>query len=198
MKIKREVYKLSRTIHWISSAFCFAVLLLFATTGITLNHTDWFSANISSHEQVLTMSKTAHQQLENSNEENRLSYAIAWVKKNLDLNLATRIEQDDIEITFDYPRPGGYTLVIFDIELGEVIVEDHSRGFVSKMNDLHKGRHSGAVWSWVIDISAILMLIFSITGLVLLYQYSKNRPSTWPLLLIGLAIPLFIIILFIP
>lgn len=198
MKIKKEIYKLSRVIHWVSSAFCFAILLLFAATGITLNHTDWFSADMSSHEQIITLDKTLQQALQNSNEEERLTFAIQWVKTTLDLNLATRIEQDEIEITFDYPRPGGYTLVIFDIELGEVIVEDHSRGFVSKMNDLHKGRHSGLVWSWVIDISAALMLIFSITGLILLYQYSRNRPSTWPLLVIGLAIPFTIILVFVP
>jgi len=41
-------------------------------------------------------------------------------------------------------------------------------GFVAVINDLHKGRDSGAGWSLLVDLSAILMIVVSVTGLVLI------------------------------
>jgi hypothetical protein len=46
----------------------------------------------------------------------------------------------------------------------------------AKLNDLHKGRNSGGLWSFIIDLSAFLMIVFSITGLLLaLAQRRINR-----------------------
>jgi hypothetical protein len=43
------------------------------------------------------------------------------------------------------------------------------------MNDLHKGRDTGRVWSIAIDVSAALLVFISITGLTLLYFVHKYR-----------------------
>jgi len=34
-------------------------------------------------------------------------------------------------------------------------------------NDLHKGRDTGKTWSILIDVSAVLMTLISLTGLIL-------------------------------
>ena len=39
-------------------------------------------------------------------------------------------------------------------------------GLVAVINDLHKGCDSGSGWSVVIDLSAVLMVLVSLTGLV--------------------------------
>ena len=48
-------------------------------------------------------------------------------------------------------------------------------GMVALINDLHKGRDTGIPWSVVIDLSAVLMAVSAITGLVLLYSIKRKR-----------------------
>jgi hypothetical protein len=46
---------------------------------------------------------------------------------------------------------------------------------VALINDLHKGRDTGAAWSVVIDVSAVLMTVSSLTGLALLCTLRRRR-----------------------
>ena len=50
-------------------------------------------------------------------------------------------------------------------------------GFVAVINDLHKGRDTGKVWGWVIDLSAVLLTLVSLSGLVLIFFVYKKRLS---------------------
>ena len=80
---------------------------------------------------------------------------------------------------------------------GAVASEVTSRGWISYLNDLHKGRNSGGEWSLFIDIFSFACLVFAITGLFLLQLHSAKRKSTWPLVGFGLAIPAAIAVIFI-
>lgn len=42
------------------------------------------------------------------------------------------------------------------------------------------GRNTGAAWRWFIDIFAIACVLFSATGVGILYLHAKNRPMAWP------------------
>jgi hypothetical protein len=75
--------------------------------------------------------------------------------------------------------------------------ESTDRGWISYLNDLHKGRNAGAVWSWFIDIFALACLIFSITGLFLLKMHAGQRGATWPMVALGIVVPLVLAIIFI-
>jgi len=83
------------------------------------------------------------------------------------------------------------------LESGELEYELTDRGWIAYFNDLHKGRHSGEAWSWFIDLFAVACVVFSLTGLLLLQRHAGNRPSTWPLVGLGLVIPLLLALLFI-
>ena len=37
-RVRLRVYRTTHLLHWISAAVCFAALMLFTITGITLNH----------------------------------------------------------------------------------------------------------------------------------------------------------------
>ena len=52
-------------------------------------------------------------------------------------------------------------------------------------------------WSWFLDIFAVACLVFSLTGLVLLKMHAGNRSATWPMVGLGLVIPLVLALLFI-
>ena len=80
---------------------------------------------------------------------------------------------------------------------GAVTAERTDRGWVSYLNDLHKGRNTGAIWFWFIDLFALACVIFTITGLLLLQLHARHRPSTWPLVALSLAVPVLIALAFI-
>ena len=67
----------------------------------------------------------------------------------------------------------------------EALRERTTRGWVAWLNDLHKGRDTGPVWYWFIDVFAGVCIVFCLTGLVLLQFHASKRPSTWPLVGFG-------------
>ena len=62
---------------------------------------------------------------------------------------------------------------------------------VSLLNDLHRGKNVGTAWSWLIVISAIIILLLSLAGYIL-FLTIKTRLVTN---LILTALSLFAIIL---
>lgn len=187
--------------HWISSAACLVAMLLFAATGITLNH----AAQIEAHPQVT--SKQAQlpgellAQLSAQRHQDK-DVVPALLKTWLDRQLGVSIDQQvgewsSEELYVSLPRPGGDAWLRVDLGNGKVEYEKTDRGWISYFNDLHKGRNTGSAWGWFIDVFAVACLVFCITGLFLLQLHSGNRPITWPLVGLGLVVPLLLAIVFI-
>jgi hypothetical protein len=187
--------------HWMSSAVSLIGLLLFAITGFTLNH----AADIEGSPVVtqksaqmppalLTRLKTSVPEAEKA----PLPKDVAtWVEDSFPVKATADAEWSADEVYLAAPRPGGDAWVAIDLETGAASSEVTSRGWISYLNDLHKGRNSGGEWGLFIDIFAFACLVFAITGLFLLQLHSAKRKSTWPLVGMGLAIPAAIAIIFI-
>ena len=125
-------------------------------------------------------------------------FHIAYELDVLEIRLAEReAEWSDGELYVALPRPGGDAWLSLSSETGELEYESTDRGWIAYFNDLHKGRHTGEAWSWFIDFFAVACVVFSLTGLLLLQRHAGNRPSTWPLVGLGLVIPLLLALLFI-
>jgi len=187
--------------HWISAAICLVGMLLFAITGITLNHAGAIETKPKTVEvegqlppELIAVAKTAQTSKGALPEDIRV-----WLSKDLDVKApkAAPIEWTDEEAYVSLPRPGGDGWVTFDAVSGEVLAERTDRGPIAYLNDLHKGRNSGAVWSLFLDVFAIGCIVFCATGLVLLQLHSRARKITWPLVGLGLAVPLILVLLFI-
>lgn len=188
--------------HWISSAICLIGMLLFTVTGITLNH----AADISAQPQVarrhVTLPATLVETLTPTTGElatAALPPPLAdWLTSALDIGLPNaQAEWSPEEIYLALPRPGGDAWLRIDRESGQVEYERTDRGWVAYFNDLHKGRDTGSPWRWFIDIFAVACLVFCISGLFILQFHAGNRPSTWPMVGLGLVLPLLLAILFI-
>ena len=94
-----------------------------------------------------------------------------------------RIDDDQVQISFKGP---GYSADGFaDRRSGKYELNENRLGLVAVINDLHKGRDTGKVWSGVIDISAILMVLVSLSGLVLIFFLQKKLRSGLVALAIG-------------
>lgn len=186
--------------HWMSSAISLIGLLLFAITGFTLNH----AADIEGA--PIVAEKTAQMPAQLLN---RLGFdpaggkgalpkpVAAWVEEHFPVKASGEAEWSVDEIYLPAPRPGGDAWVAIDRATGQTTGEVTDRGWISYLNDLHKGRNSGTEWSLFIDIFAFACLIFAITGLLLLWLHSAKRKSTWPLVGAGLVLPAAIAVVFI-
>jgi len=188
--------------HWISSALCLVGMILFAATGITLNHASQIEAKAEVVTQKAQLPEPLRAELEAAAEadgKGPLPAAVAaWLQQTLALEPGAREpEWNDGEIYLSLPRPGGDAWVSIELEDGAVEYERTDRGWISYFNDLHKGRNAGAAWGWFIDVFAVACLVFCITGLFLLQIHAGNRPATWPIVGLGLVIPLVLAILFI-
>lgn len=183
--------------HWISSALCLIGMLLFAATGITLNHAGSIEAKpvVEEHRGQLPPDLISILTVDTA----EIPEAVAaWLEREMRVSTAGRaVEWSPEELYVSLPRPGGDAWLSIDRASGEVLHEVTDRGWISYLNDLHKGRNTGTAWSWFIDIFAVACLIFCITGLFLLQMHARARPSTWPVVALGLVAPLLLMILFI-
>jgi hypothetical protein len=187
--------------HWMSSAVSLIGLLLFAITGFTLNHAADIEGSPVVAQKSAQMPPALLTRLKASvpdAEKAPLPSDVAgWVEDSFPVKASGDAEWSADEVYLAAPRPGGDAWVAIDLTTGAASSEVTSRGWISYLNDLHKGRNSGGEWSLFIDIFAFACLVFAITGLFLLQLHSAKRKSTWPLVGMGLAIPAAIAIIFI-
>ncbi len=176
-------------------------MLLFAITGITLNHAHQIPAQKSTLSLDASLDQAVLQNLvlpeaESGPLPRELRHEI---RRQLGVYVPGAVEAEwyEDEIYVPLPRPGGDAWMSVDLISGEVIYEKTTRGVVAYLNDLHKGRNTGTAWSWFIDVFAVACVVFSITGLWLLIRLQKTRPGTWPAVVLGVVAPLIIIILFV-
>ena len=182
--------------HWISSAVCLLGMLLFAVTGITLNHAEDIKVTPVVHSVELELSE-AQLQLLTAVDHGPLPFSFRqWLWQQHQIATSDRAaEWDTSEVYLGMPSPGGDAWLSIDLESGELLYENTDRGLISYLNDLHKGRHTGAAWRWFIDVFSVLCIVFSLTGFWLLLRSAKQRRSTWPWVGLGILIPLILIIL---
>ena len=186
--------------HWISSAVCLVGMLLFAVTGITLNHAAKIEGDPRVMARTLTLPAAQRAALAvRADGEAPLPPATAtWLADQLGQRIGTRAaEWSSEEVYLALPGPGRDGWISIDKATGEVEFERTDRGWISYFNDLHKGRNAGPAWGWFIDVFAGACVVFTVTGLFLLQMHARQRPSTWPWVGLGLVVPVLLALLFI-
>lgn len=185
--------------HWISAGLCLVGMLLFAVTGITLNHAGSIEASPQVTTRTAELPETLRTMLAATDQTGPLPAEVrAWIAANVGVSIGERKpEWQKTEIYVSLPRPGGDAWLTIDRTSGDIEYEHTDRGWVSYLNDLHKGRNAGWMWSLFIDAFALVCLIFCITGFFLLQFHSARRPATWPTVGLGVVIPIVLILLFV-
>ena len=187
--------------HWISAAVSLVGMMLFAITGITLNHAGQIEAEPKVVSRKAELPADLLALLAKGPEEGKRPLPVQmerFLDKAVGADVAGREgEWSSSEVYVALARPGGDAWLSIDRETGAVEHEKTTRGAVSLLNDLHKGRNSGKAWAWFIDVFAAACVIFTVTGLILLQFHARARPMTWPLVALGLVAPVVLIILFV-
>ena len=187
--------------HWVSASICLVSMLLFALTGITLNHAAQIPAKPVVTTRDAKLSAPLLARLENESDADKAplpSIVSEWLDEQIGVATSGRLgEWSTDEVYVSLPRPGGDAWLTIARDSGEVHYERTDRGVVSFLNDLHKGRNAGPMWGWFIDLFAVACVLFAGTGLFLLKMHSSRRPGTWPYVALGLVVPVVVIILFV-
>ena len=181
---KKYFSKISRWLHIYVSMISFIIVLFFSITGLTLNHADYFQkSSIITEEKGTVDTSWVIQQ--DTLKIKKLELVEFFRAKYKIKGALQDFRIDDREISFSFKAPGFQADVFIEREDASYTLTITNQGIMGFVNDLHKGRDTGKVWLWIIDISAILMTLISLTGLILLLFLKKKRLSGIVLLIIG-------------
>jgi hypothetical protein len=195
---KKDIAKVSRWLHIYLSMVSFAIVLFFSFTGLTLNHPNWLGGDKQIEEKYKGKLNVKWVNQSDTNKIAKLEI-VEFLRNKYKVKGAVsefRIEDYDVTVTFKGPA---YSCDAFiDRETGTYEITEIKMGVVALWNDLHKGRDSGKGWAWVIDVSAIFLIIVSLTGLILLLFIKKKRISGIVTVVLGLLISYLIYLIFVP
>ena len=174
--LKKQFMIVSRWLHIYLSMGSFAILFFFAATGLTLNHLEWFadqqrSVASKGHMELAWLKPPAGKELA------KLEIVEYLRKTNGVRGAMSDFRVEDAQVAVSFKGPGYMADTFIDRESGNYELNETRMGLVAVMNDLHKGRDSGKVWGWMIDLSAVLMVLVSVTGMALIFFLSKRRVS---------------------
>lgn len=184
-KAKKRLATLSRWLHIYLSMLSFTILLFFAITGLTLNHADWFT---NGKALVIKEKGVLNKDWVNQTDTTKINKLeiVEFLRNKYHVKGALtdfRIEDTELSLTFNGP---GYIADSFiNKEDGHFELSVTKLGAVAILNDLHKGRDTGKSWSWLIDVSAILMTIVSLSGIVLICFIKKKRLTGLVMVVVG-------------
>lgn len=194
---KKKVSSLSRWLHVYLSMISFAILFFFAATGITVNHPDWFSTQ--QHTQQFQGSVNP-EWVTGAGEDSvdRLD-VVEYLRNTHGIKGAlSDFRIDDWQVSVSFSGPGYAADAFIDRETGEYDLTESQMGFVAVINDLHKGRDTGTAWKWLIDVSAVLMTLVSLTGMVLVFFVPRVRSSGIVVAVAGTILAIVVYALWVP
>ncbi|MDG3002626.1 PepSY-associated TM helix domain-containing protein [Paludisphaera mucosa] len=183
----------SRWLHTYLSMFGLTVVLFFSLTGITLNHPRFFDDGIATSREA--EGRVAAEWVDASGTDSDPGAGIQKLEVVEHLRRTHGLrgalasfttDEDECVVTFKGP---GYSADAFIRRAdGRYRLTEERRGVVAVLNDLHKGRDAGPVWSALVDVSAALTATASLSGLLLLFYIKRRRATGLFLALVGAAV----------
>jgi hypothetical protein len=174
-KIVRQLRALHRDLGFFAVGFC----LIYAISGILLNHMNGKDPAYNTTEVSLNLEQNL------SNEE----LPVLWADKGLpSLKRIMRIDDSHLRLMLD----GG--IGVYDARSGKVDYELHSRNeFIYWINKLHYNRVAG--WFVAADVFAGLLIFLALSGLFIVSgKHGIGGRGKW-YLLAGILIPVIYILL---
>ena len=193
MSMKLLFKKWSRLLHIYHSMLGLLVILFFSITGIMLNHEEWFGfaePRVSKSEGTLPAELLREPDKLGIVEKLRKDFAATGALDSFDVR--------DDEIALVFKSPGRRTEAEITRADGHAEVSIETHGFAGRFIELHRGTEAGPAWRLVIDATAILLLLSSLTGLVLWLLVPKWHPLGIAALVVCAAVCAAVYLVFVP
>ena len=188
--LRLRVHTGLRWLHIYLSMFSLLVVLFFSVTGITLNHPEW-SFGFKETQQEVSGAFLAGWHSEKSTDWLLVADYLRQ-KHRVHGSVADR-RDEGAEGSISFKAPGYAADCFFDTRTGSYRMTISNQGPINVLNDLHRGRDAGAVWSQWIDLAAVLLIVVSLTGIGLIFYLKKMRTSGLATLVVGCLILLLLI-----
>lgn len=159
-------------VHIYLSMLGLTAILFFSLTGLTLNHPEWFPLGGASTSQAEGSMDAAWLK---TGGVDRLAVVELLRSRHGVRGAVADFREDDPELSVTFKGPGYSADAYIDRPTGRYSLTQTAHGLTAVINDLHKGRDTGAGWSVVIDLSALVMTVVSLTGLGLLFFLRLRR-----------------------
>ncbi len=181
-----------RWVHVYASMVSFVVVLFFGITGLTVNHPEWtFGDDVdrTSHAGTLPADfRTA----------DAVDFLVVSEYIRAEYGVSGHVTDHGLagnDGTISYKAPGYAADLFFDVDSGAYTLEIEQQGVVGVFNDLHKGRDAPRVWKWVIDASAVFLVLVALTGLGIQVCQRKRRTRALVFASAGLVLTVVLILL---
>lgn len=133
----------------------------FSLTGITLNHPDWMFGSEPTRQ---TLEGTLPSSWKTDDTVNWLEVA-EYLRNELGVHgEVSDYRNDDSEAQISFNAPGYSADAFIEMDTGTYSLSTDSQGWVAVLNDLHRGRDTSTAWRWVIDLSAVFLVLVSCNG----------------------------------
>jgi hypothetical protein len=185
---KGDLFRLSRMLHAYLSALAFLALIFFSGTGILLNHPEWFDG-YQPAEQKATVTLTAAE-LASAKAAPDQGKALAGLLQGKTA-LVGAYASGDIqgrEALLRLEGPKGSSDIDLDLSTGRAEVKVARANLPAIIQDLHRGKNSGAPWRFVIDASAYLVIALSLIGYILFFSLRFRLKTSLILTGVSLAV----------
>jgi hypothetical protein len=179
-------------LHIYISMAGFTLVLLFAITGITLNHDDFGLSQPKMTKSTIALPAEILEHPDRSALGGRLRDALG-VRSPI-----TDYREDPSQIQVTFAAPGRRTVVTINRAERTGDVETETRGLLGKLDDLHKGFDSGPAWYWIIDLTAVLLTLSAVTGMVTLVAFRARRRSGFMVAALGVVSIVALYLIWVP
>ena len=185
--LRGRIHGFARWAHIYLSMVGFVIILLFSATGLTLNHPEWLKEDARTQIARGRLPAREAAQLGNGS----LTTTAEWLQHNQHLRGHLHDSQCDADqCTLSYRAPGYSADIFVGAKTGSYTATIVSNGWLAALNDLHRGRDAGTGWSVALDSAAVLLILISCSGLLLVMFLHRRLAFALLLLLLGTLITL--------
>lgn len=180
--LKNRGQKWMRFVHVYVSMVAFVIIGFFGITGLLLNNPTWLGGD----ELVTTPVEGTLPDSVRDGDEVEFLLVSEFLRAEHGLGgEVTNFDQVGNEASINYTGPAFGASFRFDVVSLDYTGQITEEGFVNAMRDLHTGSDTNVAWDWVIDISAGLLVVVSLSGLGIQLLMRKRRSRSMVLLVVG-------------
>lgn len=187
-----------RWLHIYSGVVVLLAMVFYAVTGFLLNHPQFSLGKVHSAQSQLQLPVEGWPAWQEHTEEAQLPALTLRLLNWLDLQqnirgveLETEWDVEEQLLILTFARPGGQTTVEVAPGQGTAQVFVTEQPGLALLNNLHRGKYVSGFWRMLVDLSALCMLLFCLSGLWLLAINRARRglASVW----LGVGSGLFVL-----
>lgn len=171
-----NTYKVIRKIHLFATLLLATFVFMYLATGLIMIFEETFQRKNLSVEKV----KEKIEGIRSLDQDS----LVRWARKKYHLTGRSFIDENKENVIVDFSHPGTIASVKVLRSNDSVYVEVKKGNVNTVMHQYHRlhgyeGGWNYFAWAFMYDLSAIAMIVFSITGLYLWFKTERRRLAGW-------------------